>query len=407
MSVLIIDSIRVTFDNKFDMLQQNWNNRTHSFCDNPNTTDATCDGSMVSPSNFMASIFYGVSSAMLGITGFETSANYVEEQAPGVFVKTLRNMWYCVAFFNPVLSFLSLCVLPLTTVQGYPFVGGQPNSNSLLLEMAQSSWMKNLISIDAFLVLAGAVLTAYVGINGLILRMASDRILPSFLTATNSIFKTNHYIIFGFLIITTSLFFIANQNVLVLAGVYAISFLSVMTTFAVGNLILKYKRSRIKREYKARVSFVLLAMLVTVVAIAGNLIINTNVIKYFLVYYGFILLVIGVMFQRARILKMAIRTLSKLDDITGTEEDKTACSNIPGWRGKVSFYMCTMLMETYGRMTGFLIKDRDIRLMNKAITYILSNEDTKHIKFINVSRMDAEHRLGFLFYLYIYIYIYT
>ncbi len=29
---------------------------------------------------------------MLGITGFETSANFIEEQEPGVYAKTLRNM---------------------------------------------------------------------------------------------------------------------------------------------------------------------------------------------------------------------------------------------------------------------------------------------------------------------------
>jgi hypothetical protein len=87
-------------------------------------------------------IFLGYASAMLGITGFETSANFVEQQKPGVsltsspsifptlllhastlpilstffvtlkvFPKTLRNMWLAVAFFNPVISFLSFCIL--------------------------------------------------------------------------------------------------------------------------------------------------------------------------------------------------------------------------------------------------------------------------------------------------------
>jgi uncharacterized membrane protein YphA (DoxX/SURF4 family) len=37
-------------------------------------------------------IFYGFGMSLLGITGFETSANYIEEQAPGVYPKTLRNM---------------------------------------------------------------------------------------------------------------------------------------------------------------------------------------------------------------------------------------------------------------------------------------------------------------------------
>lgn len=34
------------------------------------------------------------------------------------------------------------------------------------------------VSLDAFIVLSGAVLTAYVGISGLIARMAKDRCLP-------------------------------------------------------------------------------------------------------------------------------------------------------------------------------------------------------------------------------------
>src|SRR6185437_2697668 len=38
-------------------------------------------------------LFLGFSTAMLGISGFESSANFVEEQKPGVFPKTLRNMW--------------------------------------------------------------------------------------------------------------------------------------------------------------------------------------------------------------------------------------------------------------------------------------------------------------------------
>jgi hypothetical protein len=56
-------------------------------------------------------LFYGFASAMLGVTGFETSANFVEEQKEGVFVKTLRNMWAICAFFNPALSLLCVFVV--------------------------------------------------------------------------------------------------------------------------------------------------------------------------------------------------------------------------------------------------------------------------------------------------------
>ena len=42
----------------------------------------------------------GFASAMLGVSGFESSANFVEEQAEGVFPKTLRNMWVAVTILN-------------------------------------------------------------------------------------------------------------------------------------------------------------------------------------------------------------------------------------------------------------------------------------------------------------------
>ena len=53
-------------------------------------------------------IFLGFSTAMLGITGFETSANFIEEQRPGVFPKTLRNMWVLVMIINPVIAYTKI-----------------------------------------------------------------------------------------------------------------------------------------------------------------------------------------------------------------------------------------------------------------------------------------------------------
>jgi glycerophosphoryl diester phosphodiesterase len=51
--------------------------------------------------------------ATLGVSGFESSANFIEEQKPGVFPKTLHNMWLAVMVFNPLISLLSLGLLPL------------------------------------------------------------------------------------------------------------------------------------------------------------------------------------------------------------------------------------------------------------------------------------------------------
>lgn len=119
---------------------------------------------------------------VLCLAGFETSANFVEEQAPGVFVKTLRNMWFAVAFFNPVLSLLALFVLPLEGQDGIynhtvlvacasPFAlpshtrlfvcsfvcnDGQGDLLAQMAHTAAGKWLKVWVAIDATVVLSGA-----------------------------------------------------------------------------------------------------------------------------------------------------------------------------------------------------------------------------------------------------------
>jgi len=54
----------------------------------------------------------------------------------------------------------------------------------------------------------GGVLTANVGIIGLIRQLASDRCLPFFLTTKNKTFQTNHWISFFFFLLCTTLYLI-------------------------------------------------------------------------------------------------------------------------------------------------------------------------------------------------------
>jgi hypothetical protein len=105
---------------------------------------------------------------MLGISGFESSSQFVQEQAEHVFPKTLRNMWWGVAIFNPLLSFLSLGTMPLPSMIMF--------KNTVLAQMARvvgGPFLQTLVTLDAFIVLSGAVLTAYVGINGTIMILTS------------------------------------------------------------------------------------------------------------------------------------------------------------------------------------------------------------------------------------------
>jgi amino acid transporter len=61
-------------------------------------------------------LLFGFCTAMLGVTGFETSANYIEEQQKGIFPKTLHNTWLLVFLINPILSLVCLGVLDMKTM---------------------------------------------------------------------------------------------------------------------------------------------------------------------------------------------------------------------------------------------------------------------------------------------------
>ena len=64
--------------------------------------------------------------------------------------------------------------------------------------VAGGEWLGWVVGIDAILVLSGSVLTAYVGVTGLVRRMSLDRCLPQFLLQENPWRHTNHWIIIGF-----------------------------------------------------------------------------------------------------------------------------------------------------------------------------------------------------------------
>lgn len=108
-------------------------------------------------------LFLGVSAALLGVSGFESSANFVEQQEHGVFRKTLRNMWVAVTVFNPLIAFLALRLMPVREILEH-----QDDLLSWLGLQVGGTLLHNLIVVDAFLVLSGAVLTSYVGVTGLV-----------------------------------------------------------------------------------------------------------------------------------------------------------------------------------------------------------------------------------------------
>lgn len=85
-TLLVVWGFQYGCANNFQIFNDNWESHL------PNVY--TSEGSLLSRSNGAASIFYGYSSALLGITGFETASNYVEDLAsPATFVSSVNWMW--------------------------------------------------------------------------------------------------------------------------------------------------------------------------------------------------------------------------------------------------------------------------------------------------------------------------
>lgn len=103
------------------------------------------------PPDVGKALIYGFATAMLGITGFETSADFVEQQLPGVYAKTIRNMIVLSTMINPTMSFMSFTVLRTYTVTD------ENNSANLLSVMADKiaptigggNFLPYLVGIDA------------------------------------------------------------------------------------------------------------------------------------------------------------------------------------------------------------------------------------------------------------------
>ncbi|BDI28151.1 hypothetical protein CCAX7_002020 [Capsulimonas corticalis] len=318
------------------------------------------------PGGAMKAIFFGFSAAMLGISGFESSANFIEEQKPGVFPKTLRNMWGIVAVFNPIISVLALTLLPLAAITARP--------EDLLAHMGlvgSGVWLQKWVSIDAVLVLSGAVLTSYVGVTGLVRRMSLDRCLPQILLRENHWRHTNHWIILGFFALCASILAVSRGDLLMLGGVYTIAFLSVMSLFAVGNILLKLKRGRLPREIRASWFAVLLALASTCTALLGNVLIKPAYVRVFLFYFLSAAAVVGLMFIRVQLLRLILAASESFLERRGESNNK------------FSHWIMAQIQEINGRAVIFFAEDDTLPMLNHAAIYVLENEQNKRLRVVH------------------------
>jgi amino acid transporter len=327
-------------------------------------------------------LFLGVSAALLGISGFESSANFVEEQKPGVFRKTLRNMWVAIFIFNPLISFLSISLIPVSEIT--------QNQEQLLAYMGgilAGDFLHDLIVLDAFLVLSGAVLTSYIGVTGLVRRMSIDQVLPNFLLKQNKRRGTYHRITIGFFLLCTSILLLTGGDLFSIAGVYTISFLGVMSLFALGNILLKIHRKELKRTFRAGWITVLIGLCATVSGIVGNIIIDYKNLIYFLSYFVPTVLVVSIVYARIKLLKSIVYLENKfMGRIFIWQKNKTPTSisfslenklldRIFIWRSIV----IDKIMDIITQEVLVFTRGGNLPKLRRAFDYIIKNEDSQKV----------------------------
>jgi len=347
LTVLAATSAYYVYQDGFSTLLDNWQHRPAA--------------------GFGRAVFLGFAAGMLGISGFESSANFIEEQKPGVFPKTLRNMWVAVFVFNPLISLLALGMLPVGQ-----FSEHQETLLSVMGNHSAGEWLGWWVSVDALLVLSGAVLTSYVGVTGLVRRMALDRIMPAFLLRENSWRRTPHRIIIAFFLLCCSILFITHAEVETLAGVYTLSFLGVMLLFAVGNRLLAVTRGRLPRAARASWPTVLLAMAAVLVGLVGNVLKNPSDTGIFLVYFAVTVGVVSVMFQRVRILYALLY-------IGHVVQEKVQALN-----SRIAGYTKTRIQEINSQAIVFFTRGDGPRNLRRAIEYVLENEQSRNLKVVHI-----------------------
>ncbi|QJW91240.1 APC family permease [Spirosoma taeanense] len=311
-------------------------------------------------------LFAGFSAAMLGISGFESSANYVEEQARGVFPKTLRNMWIIVTVFNPLIAILALGIMPLGEVQNH--------QQSLLAFMGERSggrWLSWLVSFDAVLVLSGAVLTSFVGVSGLIKRMTLDRILPQFLLKENKR-QAPYFILLLFFVLCVAILLSTGGELQALAGVYAISFLAVMGLFGIGNLLLKLHRKRLPRPEIATVASVIIALLAVGTGLIGNILLNPRYVWVFFEYFIPTFLLALMMMDRSLLLKGLLSVILYLFNPI-----KRNIERFTSWTNRT-------IKHINDQEFVFFSKGDDIASLNQVMMYIQQNEETNRLRIVTV-----------------------
>ena len=270
------------------------------------------------------------------------------------------------------MALLALALVPIALVPDHQeallaYMGGQ----------AGGPWLAWVVSVDAALVLSGAVLTSYVGVTGLVRRMTLDRCLPQFLLKTNRR-GSSHRIIIAFFLLAVSVLMVTKGELAALAGVYTISFLAVMALFGLGNILLKVRRAKLPRDTRASWPSLIVAVGAVLAGIAGQLVMNPEYFRVFLAYFIPTVIIVLIMLGRLGILRACLFLIGAASDA------------IAGMTSRVSQNIDTRIEEIRSQQIVFFTRGDNLANLNSAMLYVRRNEHTNSVKVVTVVQDESK-----------------
>merc|ERR1719247_1846928 len=302
-------------------------------------------------------LLQGLSAAMLGVSGFESSANFVEEQAEGVFPKTLRNMWVAVSLLN--VGFISLAI---GCIRLDALVVNRKNALAFLARQVGGRWLEVWVTVDAGIILAAAILTSYVGVAGLAARMGGDRCLPQ-IVATNGSITT-----LCFMTVCIAFVLALQGSTYKLEACYSFAFLAVMMLFALSVFILQTQRPMLPRAMRTNPLIPFCAATLVFIALYGALISHREVVPVFLAFWMTLAFIVFLFGSRLKLLKCMEKLLAL-----------PLC--VPRIAAAISKLVGRVQQES---SVVYFTKSGNLCRLNKALLYVKRNEDTNHCRIVHL-----------------------
>jgi hypothetical protein len=207
--------------------------------------------------------------------------------------------------------------------------------------------------------------------------MTLDRCLPQFLLKQNRR-GTTHRILITFFLLTVSVLWITKGEIKKLAGVYTLSFLSVMILFGIGNILLKVRRASLPRPTRASWVTVVLGILAVGVGLVGNAIHHPDHLWIFGQYFLPTLLVVAIMLTRISLLRLVLHVVQSV--IKAIVRPLTL--TVSRVHEKIE--------EIQSQQMVFFTRGDNIANLNRVMLYIERNEHTSRLKVVHVTDQPDE-----------------